>query len=143
MRGLSFMALTPDLRKAYEEADYVVLADPEFVLKIGEPSGRLDALLDDEGAPTAIFITAANPRSEPRPRAENAAALEKLDQIVAAAGYPWRGAEGRAPDGSWREPGRLVIGIWREHAETLGRLFRQNAIVWLERGKAPELVILV
>ena len=143
MRGLSFMALTPNLIKAYEEADYVILAQPEFVLKIGEPSARLDALLDAEGAPTAAFVTPANPRSKPRPRAENAAALEKLDQIIAGAGYPWRAAEGREPDGNWREPGRLVIGIWREHAETLGRLFRQNAIVWLERGKAPELVILV
>ena len=136
------MPLLPELLAAYKEADYVIFGEPELVLKIGEPSARLDALLDEEGAPSAVFITAANPGSEPRPPAENAAALEKLDQIVAAAGYPWRAGEGREPGGGWREPSRLVIGIWRENAETLGRLFRQNAIVWIERGKAPELVIL-
>ena len=143
MRGLSFMALPPDLLAAYENADYVVFGDPEIVLKIGEPSARLDALLDAEGATTAAFLTAANPRSEPRNPAENAAMLAKLDQIVASVGYPWRAAEGREPDGSWAEPSRLVVGIWRENAETLGRLFKQNAIVWIERGKAPELLILV
>ena len=143
MRGLSFMALTPNLRKAYEEADYVVFGEPELVLKIGEPSARLDELLDAEGAPTAIFITAANPRSEPHKPEENAAALAKLDQIVAAVGYPSRAGEGREPDGSWVEPSRLVIGIWRENAEALGRLFLQNAIVWIERGKPPALLVLV
>ena len=62
--------------------------------------------------------------------------------LIAAAGYPWRAGEGREPDGSWREPSRLVIGIYRENAEALGRLFGQNAIVFMEKGAAPELVLL-
>jgi hypothetical protein len=136
------MPVSPDLVSAYENADYVVFAEPEFVLKIGEPSSRLDALLEAEGAATAAFVTAANPRSEPRPAPDNAAALSALDQIIAKVGYPWRAGEGREPDGSWAEPSRLVIGIWRENAETLGRLFRQNAIVFIEKGAAPELVLL-
>jgi len=37
-----------DLIEAYESADYVVFAEPELVLKIGEPSARLDALLETE-----------------------------------------------------------------------------------------------
>jgi len=136
------MPLSPDLLAAYENADYVVFADPEVVLKIGEPSRRLDALLEQEGASTAAFVTAANPRSEPRSPGENAAALAKLDQVVAAAGYPWCAGEGREPDGSWVEPSRLVIGIYRDHAQTLARLFGQNAIVFVEKGAAPELVVL-
>ena len=127
---------------AYHEADYVVFAEPEFVLKIGEPSSRLDALLEEEGATTAAFLTAANPRSKSQSAAQNASALSALDQLVAAAGYPWRAGEGREPDGSWREPSRLVIGIYRENAEALGRLFGQNAIVFVEKGAAPELVVL-
>jgi len=35
----------------------------------------------------------------------------------------------------------LVIGIYRANAEALGRIFGQNAIVFVEKGKAPELVI--
>jgi len=122
------MPLSPDLIAAYENADYVVFGDPELVLKIGEPSRRLDALLEEEGASTAAFLTAA--------------ALSKLDQVIAAAGYPWRAGEGREPDGSWVEPSRLVIGIYRDHARTLGRIFGQNAIVFVEKGGAPELVVL-
>jgi len=127
---------------AYREADYVVFAESEFVLKIGEPSRRLDALLEQEGATTAAFLTAANPRSKPRSPAQNASALSALDQLVAAAGYPWRAGEGREPDGSWVEPSRLVIGIYRENAEALGRLFGQNAIVFIEKGGPPELLVL-
>jgi hypothetical protein len=136
------MPATPDLIAAYENADYVVFAEPEFVLKIGEPSRRLDALLDEEGAETAAFVTAANPGSEPRVAAQNAEALATLDKLVAAAGYPWRAGEGREPDGTWVEPSRLVIGIWRDNAEALGRAFGQNAIVFVEKGAAPELVLL-
>jgi glycine/D-amino acid oxidase-like deaminating enzyme len=136
------MPLTPELIAAYENADYVVYAQPELVLKIGEPSRRLDTLLEQEGTATAAFLTAANPRSEPRPPAENAAALARLDQVIAAAGYPWRPGEGREPDGSWVEPSRLVMGIYRDNAEKLGRIFGQNAIVFIEKGRAPELVVL-
>jgi glycine/D-amino acid oxidase-like deaminating enzyme len=134
--------LSPELIRAYEDADYVVFAQPPLILKVGVPSLRLDQLIEQEGATTAAFVTAANPHSEQRPAAQNAAELAKLDQIVAAAGYPWRPGEGREPDGAWIEPSRLVIGIYRANAETLGRLFGQNAIVFVEKGKAPELLLL-
>jgi glycine/D-amino acid oxidase-like deaminating enzyme len=136
------MTIPPKLMDSYNEADYIVFAEPEFVLKIGEPSPRLDALLEQEGATTAAFLTAANPRSKPQSPAQNASALSALDQLVAAAGYPWRAGEGREPDGSWVEPSRLVMGIYRENAEALGRLFGQNAIVFIEKGGPPELLVL-
>jgi glycine/D-amino acid oxidase-like deaminating enzyme len=135
--------ISPELIAAYENADYVVFADPELVLRIGEPSARLDALLEKERARTAAFVTAANPHSKPRPAAQNAAALDALDRLIAAAGYPWRAGEGREPDGKWIEPSRLVIGMYRENAEALGRLFGQNAIVFIEKGAAPELLVLI
>ena len=135
--------ISPSLLAAYENADYVVFAEEgELVLKIGEPSRRLDALLEAEGAATAAFVTAANPRSAPRSPEENAAALATLDQLIAAARYPWRAGEGREPEGTWVEPSRLVIGIYRDNAQALGRIFGQNAIVFIEKGGAPELVVL-
>ena len=137
------MPLSPELLAAYQDADYVVFAEPPIVLKVGIPSPRLDALLEAEGVPCAAFVTAANPRSKPRSKEENARALAGLDQLVAASGYPWRPAEGREPDGSWVEPSRLVLGISRDNAETLGRLFGQNAILFIEKGRAPEVVVLV
>jgi hypothetical protein len=125
------MPVSPELLAAYENADYVVFADPELVLRIGEPSRRLDALLEHEGATTAAYVTAA------------ASAVATLAELVAAAGYPAYPGEGRDPDGDRdAEQSLLVIGIYRANAEALGRLFGQNAIVFVEKGAAPELVVL-
>jgi len=35
-----------------------------------------------------------------------------------------------------------LIGIYRDNAQVLGRIFGQNAIVFVEKGGAPELVVL-
>jgi len=127
---------------AYRNADYVVFADREFVLRIGEPSTVLDELMQGEGATTAAFITAANPRGERRADSENGAANAALQNFVATAGYPHYWGEGRDPFGSWSEPSFLVIGIYRANAEALAQLFEQNAIVFCELGRAPELILL-
>ncbi|HUQ76184.1 MAG TPA: DUF3293 domain-containing protein [Burkholderiales bacterium] len=136
------MSVTPEQIEAYANADYVVFAEQQFVLRVGEPSVVLDALMAAEGAQTAAFVTATNPRGERRSDAENGVANAALQNFVSAAGYPHFWGEGRDPDGSWREPSFLIIGIFRANAEALGQLFEQNAIVYCERGRPPELVIL-
>lgn len=136
------MPLTQETIEAYRAADYVVFADRTVVLRIGERSPDLDALMGAEGATTAAFVTAANPRGEKRSDEENGVANAALQSFVAAAGYPHFWGEGRDPFGSWAEPSFLVIGIYRANAEALAQLFEQNAIVFCEQGKAPELVIL-
>ena len=130
------------LIEQYRDSDYIVFLEPELVLKVGEPSERLDRLLEVHGAASAAFVTAANPRSEKRSAAENAEAMDALDGILAAAGYPRYPGEGRNPERSWREPSVLAIGIYRANAQALGRLFGQNAVVFIEKGKAPELLLL-
>jgi hypothetical protein len=137
------MALPPDLQAAYENADYVIFGPPPLVLRIGEPSLRLDALLEAAEAASAAFITAANPHGERRSAEENRPAVTALNDLLSASGYPLYPGEGRDPDGRWTpEPSMLVIGIYRDNAEALGRLFGQNAIVFVEKGGAPELVAL-
>ena len=136
-------SLSTQLLAAYEGADYVVLSRPELVLRVGEHSPRLDVLIEQAGATTAAFITAANPNSEPRSAKENAPAIAALDEMVKASGYPRHRAEGRDPAGRWpAEPGLLVIGIYLANAVALAGLFGQSAIVFIEKGKAPELVVL-
>jgi hypothetical protein len=137
------MPLSPELAAAYENAEYVVFGGRDIVLKVGKPSRELDALLEFHRADTAAYVTAANPRGERRSDEANAAALSALNDLIAAAGYPRYMGEGRDPRGVWpAEPSVLVIGIYRENAVALGRLFEQNAIVFAERGRAPELIAL-
>lgn len=120
----------------------MVLTEPALVLRVGEPSERLDRLLEEHEAETAAFVTAANPRSEKKSAAQNAEAMAALEGILAAAGYPRYPGEGRNEERTWREPSVLAIGIYRENAQALGRLFGQNAVVFIEKGKAPELLLL-
>jgi hypothetical protein len=132
--------LPPELLEAYRRTHYVVFGEPELVLRIGERSADLDELLEAEGAATAAFITAANPGGKKRGHWENEVANAALVRSQAGAGFRCFEGEGRAPDGSWTERSVLVVGISRADAEIVGRAFGQNAIVFAERGRAPELV---
>src|SRR5258708_32277568 len=89
LRGLGTLIVIPTSEQvdAYRNADYVVFADREFVLRIGEPSAVLDELIRNEGATTAAFITAANPRGDPRSTEENGVANAPLQNFVATAGH--------------------------------------------------------
>ena len=136
------MPASPEQLEQYRKADYVVFADRQVVLRVGEPNPELDDLIVTEGATTAAFITAANPRGEKRSDTENGVANAALQSFVSAAGYPHFWGEGRDPFGSWAEPSFLVIGIYRANAEALGQLFEQSAIVFCEVGRAPELIVL-
>jgi putative PIN family toxin of toxin-antitoxin system len=132
------MPLTPELIDAYENAVYAVEGGP--LLRIGEKSAALERLLESRGVESAAFVTAANPRGEPRSHAANEAAMAALRATLR---WPHLPGEGRDPEARWAaEPSALVLGIPREEAEALGRLLAQNAIVFVEKGAAPELVLL-
>ncbi len=133
----------PELIAAYRKTHYVVFGEPGLVIRIGEPNPDLDELLEAEGAATAAYITAANPRGEARSAWENEIANAALVESQTEAGYSCYEGEGRDPQGRWTpERSVLVVGISRADAETLGRLFEQNAIVFVEKSRAPELVLI-
>ena len=136
------MPISPEQLDAYTKADYVVFSDRQVVLRVGKKNDQLDELINAEGAKTAAFVTAANPRGDKRSEKENGVANAALQSFVQAAGYTHFWGEGRDPFGSWSEPSFLVIGIYRANAEALGQLFEQNAIVFCEIGRPPELIIL-
>jgi hypothetical protein len=137
------MALKPELADAYLNAHFVVLGEPEFTLRIGRPCARLDALLEAEGASGAAFITAANPHSRRRSDAENHAAFLSFNTAMSRTPYPCHPGVGRDASGNWPEESLLIVGIPRAEAEALGRSLGQNAIVYIEKGSAPELAVLV
>src|SRR6476620_9415494 len=98
------MPVTPELLDTYRNAEYVVFADPPVVIRVGEANPQVDELIRAEGARTAAFVTAANPRGEPRSDMENGVANAALQNFVSAAGYPHFWGEGRDPRGNWAEP---------------------------------------
>jgi len=131
------------LAEAYRRALYVVYGAPDLVIRIGERNAALDALLDEDGADTAAYLTAANPNGELRDETANDLSCAALHQALADAGYSCYLGEGRDPAGGWpAEPSVLAVGISRREATVIGRSYEQNAIVFIERASAAELVVL-
>jgi putative PIN family toxin of toxin-antitoxin system len=132
------MPVTAKLLAAYLCAEYAV-HEPAIVIRVGERNSALDELIGDAGS--AAFVTAANPGSERQSDEENARRTEILRQALATR-WPYAAGEGGGPEGTWEpEPSFLVLGISRIEAADLAREFGQNAFVWCESAKAPELVI--
>ena len=142
------MPLDPDLRAAYERAEYVVYASPGVQFRIGEPSDVIEAMMAMNRVRTAAFVSSATNRGVASPENERRLAdfllKNQLDGPQVTVKYRVYQGEGRDPRGAWKaEPSVLIMGIARAEAEALGRRLDQNAIVFIERGGAPELVVLV
>ncbi len=127
--------MTPRLHRLYRRTDYVV--DGHIHIAIGRASPDTDALLRRMNHRRAALITAANPRSRSMPQAWNRRMTRNLAE--AARSRPSRPAEGRL--GRWHEAGFLVCGDARLLA-SLGRRFRQNALVLVEAGRRARLLVL-
>lgn len=128
---------------AYEAAEYHVLMEDAFVLRIGQHSAELSRLMADQGMVSAAFITACNPHGQLLGAADNAtrtaalgAELERFAPLV----LPARGVD---PSGRWMdEPGFLALGCPPAIVEALGRRHRQNAIVLCSEEAVPRLQLL-
>ena len=141
------MALAPELIEAYRKAIYVVLshagAGSEIIFRIGEPNADLDELLEADDVEAAAFGCPGNRQGRRQDARENAESFVEMNTVLAATRYRRHAAEGRDPDGKWpAEAAMLIAGMPRAEAEALGRRFEQNAIVFVEKGRAPELVLL-
>ena len=137
------MPVPDSLLAAYRAARYVVFADNGPIMRIGEPCPEMDELLEAEDAATAAFVTPFNPRGLPAHEDTNMLAFGELCDLADRTGYKIYLGEGNDPQGEWKpEPSLLIVGIPRGEAEVIGRRFYQNAIVFVEKGRAPELVLL-
>ena len=137
------MAVPESLVAAYRAARYVVFADNGPVMRIGRPCPEMDELLEADDATTAAFVTPFNPRGLPAHEETNFLAFGDLCDAADRTGYKIYLGEGNDPEGEWKpEPSLLIVGIPRGEAEEIGRRFHQLAIVFVEKGRAPELVLL-
>ena len=135
--------LDEKLIAAYRATDYVLPdADGmEVTLNIGVPNPAFDRILAARSAATAVVVTAYNPRSVVLPDAENRRRHAALVALIEARGYDHAVGEGRDPTGHWTaEVECIVFGIPVAAGLDLARAFDQNAIVFVAKGGAPELV---
>jgi hypothetical protein len=129
-------AIPADTIASYLAADYIVDADPPFVMHIGQ---RCNAL----GSDCCAFITACNPLGEPADEATNIRRQEAFADLLRQRGQQWQTGAGCDPKQAWPcEPSFLVLDLSLEDAKALGRQLRQNAIVWCGADKVPQLILL-
>lgn len=118
------------LLDAYHTTRYVAYdGDRAIACLVGTPQPAMAALLARHGAAGGVFITAWNPRSEPLPRAANAAAQRRLAAEIAARGLVALPHRGFGADPAWEpEEGLLVLGLGEADALALAEAHGQNAI---------------
>lgn len=128
---------------AYRAAWYrVELADGAETFRIGAPAPRTQAWLHARGRAGAVLVTACNPRGERLGEAANRAAMARLRAVVAARPWPFLAGAGGDDAGAWPpEPSLLVACDSVAEAAALGRMFDQNAVVWLPAEGPAQLVL--
>ena len=133
-----------ELEIAYANTSYRLLERADIVLRVGKFNPELLNLFDEFETKTAAFVTAWNPFSNPLPMAENQKHNQKLLFWIQEHGLTCFEGVGEGDDGRWPgEESYLIIGIDRTQALELGKLFNQNAVIWVGSSAVPELLICV
>ena len=123
------------------------------IYELATPNGPLRVSLDGEntvdpeGLPEILtrrfaLLTAYNPRSMLLPRRVNDSRHLVMRDLLILGCYrvePCMGSEAE-PEGVWREPAWVVHNMDREEAIAFGRVFRQNTVVFADKGR-PEIII--
>jgi len=133
-----------DLILAYRATDYVAFNDSRtFLVRVGHHSLVIDGLLVRMKTRSGAFITAWNPFSKSQSAGANAYWDRELKRHLSARGLAFLAGEGRGQIGEWPpESSIFAFGMSRAQAASIGRRFRQNAIVYVSWGRPAELVML-
>lgn len=139
--------LSPALLRSYEETHYCVNAatpeQAEFVLRVGEISKPLAAVLKKSGVDCSAFLTACNPWSESLSDVENALRQASLLKTLRVRSLRWIDGVGQHPSNQWPgESSVLILGLSLAAAKVLAQDFEQNAFVWAGADATPQLVVL-
>lgn len=114
----------------FADAVYRVYDDGRRIeLRIGEANPAMAAVLARFGATHGGLVTGENPFGQQQSPEANAAANAELAAAIDALGLPRLPSDGGSEDGSWNEPGFLVIGGEGAPVDALARRFRQAAWV--------------
>ena len=92
---------------------------------------------------TFAVLTAYNPRSMLLPRRVNDVRHQVMRDLLILGCYrvePCIGFEAEKKESVWREPAWLVHGMDRDEAIAMGRVFRQNTVIFASDGR-PEIIV--
>lgn len=129
-----------DLVEAYLASDYRWELDGRWrPLAIGAVATEIEQAYP--GADGCGLLGAWNPQSIERSAAENREADEQLAAALSDAGATHRPGFSSAHDGSWREPGWMVLGMPMERFDALARRFGQLGTLYARRGEPMHLRI--
>ncbi|PYV74245.1 MAG: hypothetical protein DMG97_09285 [Acidobacteria bacterium] len=140
--NVGFM-VKPELLEAYKRTQFIVdLPDRQTIICHGQRNGVIEQILAEHAAKTGAFITAHNPRSQRLSDAENRERHRLLIADVKKQGFAYLTGSGIGEDHGWpAEESLLVIGTTHDQAIALGTKHGQLAIVWVETGKAAQIVL--
>ncbi len=135
--------IPPATIAAFHATGYGVEApDAPFVLRIGEHSPPLAALMAAHAAPGAAYLTAWNPRSTQADPAANARAQDNLRTALAEQAIAFLDGWGADPEGRWPpEHSLLALGLDLPVAAVLADRFGQDAFVWSGPDARPQLIL--
>ena len=134
--------IDPILRAAYRATHYVTaLPSGEVLIEVGQRAPAVSSWLAGLGLHSAIFLSAWNPMSKPLSPEVNAIRHADLLSMVRNGPFPFLGAVGRSPDGSWSETSLLIAGVPLSEANRWARVFEQAGYVWIDRDEPASLRI--
>ena len=136
--------IAADKVRAYRASDYRIgFTDQAFFLSPGLRSAQVAQLFATHGVNYGAFITAFNPQGAPRSSAENEQSHKHLRANIESKGLRCLEGEGSEAGTDWpAEKSCFALGLGRSNAMEVGRLYSQDAIVWVGESAVPELVLL-
>ena len=136
--------ISADKISAYQSTHYrVVHSDGEIVLKIGNPSPRLFALLKEHRVTSGAFLTAFNPRGAQQSDAENELAHAWLTKELGDLGVKCIDGKGGEENSDWPvERSVFALGLSLANATELANRANQDAFVWVGVDGIPQLILL-
>ncbi|MCC0177212.1 DUF3293 domain-containing protein [Waterburya agarophytonicola K14] len=131
-----------DLHQAYQDAVYEVYYNQKIIrLSIDCHNRELDFILEEYNCTTWALITAYNPYSQSLSAAENKQRDQSLIELLRWQSLAFLDAVGKDRDGVWLpEKSVFILGIEEDKAIAIGHRFQQNAIVFGELSKPPQLI---
>ena len=142
--GMTQTAISAEKVEAYKNTNYIVLADAgEFTLRVDQYSETLLELLRSTKKKSGTFVTAYNPLGRARDSKANETANQRLSEYLRSLGARVIDGAGADPTGEWQpEPSFLALGIDLAAAQRIGKLYKQDAIIWIDSDAVPRLILL-